>query len=146
MERMTKTLIRLRGCAGWSASLLFAYGISRFCHDAAQSYLVAFQRKKKKTTGQITIRYIITTTLISGADPGFLDRGFKLAEGGGGFDLCSLTNFSWNSPWKWNNVGSRWGSFEPPEPPLNPPLHFSLFRFLSFVSRKTRCKDKNSNG
>ena len=27
-----------------------------------------------------------------GADPEFLDRGFKLAEGG--FDLCSLTNFS----------------------------------------------------
>ena len=25
-----KTLIRLRGCAGWSASLLFAYGISMF--------------------------------------------------------------------------------------------------------------------
>ena len=41
----------------------------------------------------------------------------------GGFDLCSLTNFSWNSPWKWNNLGSRGGSFEPPEPPLDPPLH-----------------------
>ena len=32
---------------------------------------------------------------IPGADPGILNRGFKLAEGGGmGFDLCSLTNFS----------------------------------------------------
>ena len=29
------TLIRLPGCAGWSASLLFAYGINRFCHDMA---------------------------------------------------------------------------------------------------------------
>ena len=28
-------MIRLRGCAGWSASLLFAYGESRFCHDVA---------------------------------------------------------------------------------------------------------------
>ena len=31
----TKVLIRLRGCAGWSASLLFAYGINRFSHDVA---------------------------------------------------------------------------------------------------------------
>ena len=29
-------LIRLRGCAGWSASLFFAYGINRFSHDVAQ--------------------------------------------------------------------------------------------------------------
>ena len=40
----------------------------------------------------------------------------------GGFDLCSLTNFSWNPPWKWNNLGSRGGSFESLEPPLDPPL------------------------
>ena len=32
MQRTTKALIRLRG----SASLLFAYGISRFSHDMAQ--------------------------------------------------------------------------------------------------------------
>ena len=47
------------------------------------SHILLRFSEKKKTTGQITIRYIITTTLISGADPGFLDRGFKLAEGGG---------------------------------------------------------------
>ena len=29
----TKVLIRLHGCAGWSAPLLFAYGINRFSHD-----------------------------------------------------------------------------------------------------------------
>ena len=29
-QRTTKALIRLRGCAGWSASLLFAYSINRF--------------------------------------------------------------------------------------------------------------------
>ena len=28
-------LIRLRGCAGWYALLLFAYGKNRFCHDVA---------------------------------------------------------------------------------------------------------------
>ena len=27
-QRTTKALIRLRGCAGWSAPLLFPYGIS----------------------------------------------------------------------------------------------------------------------
>ena len=35
-QRTTKALIRLRGCTGWSAPLLFAYGISRFSHDVAQ--------------------------------------------------------------------------------------------------------------
>ena len=36
MQRTTKALIRLRRCAGWSASLLFAYGKNRFSHDVAQ--------------------------------------------------------------------------------------------------------------
>ena len=31
----TKALIRLRGCAGWSAPLLFAYGKNRFSLDMA---------------------------------------------------------------------------------------------------------------
>ena len=35
-QRITKTLIRLRGCAGWSVSMLFAYGKNRFSHDVAQ--------------------------------------------------------------------------------------------------------------
>ena len=30
-----KALIRLRGCAGGSAPLLFVYGINRFSHDVA---------------------------------------------------------------------------------------------------------------
>ena len=34
-QRRTKVLIRLRGCAGWSAPLLFAYGIKQFSHDLA---------------------------------------------------------------------------------------------------------------
>ena len=37
-QRITKRLIRLRRCAGWSASLLFAYCINRFSHDKAQMY------------------------------------------------------------------------------------------------------------
>ena len=32
-QRKTKALIRLQGCAGWSAHLLFSYGINRFSHD-----------------------------------------------------------------------------------------------------------------
>ena len=31
-QRITKVLIRLRGCAGWSAPLLFTYGRNRFSH------------------------------------------------------------------------------------------------------------------
>ena len=35
-QRTTKALIRLRGCAGCSVPLLFAYEINRFSRDAAQ--------------------------------------------------------------------------------------------------------------
>ena len=34
-QRTTKALVRLRGWAGRSAPLLFAYGINRFSHDVA---------------------------------------------------------------------------------------------------------------
>ena len=34
-QRTTKAPVRLLGCAGWSAPLLFAYGISNFSHDVA---------------------------------------------------------------------------------------------------------------
>ena len=34
-QRTTKMLIRLCGCAGWSAPLWFAYGINRFSDDLA---------------------------------------------------------------------------------------------------------------
>ena len=39
MQRTTNALFRLRGCAGWSAPLLFAYGINRFSHDVTQIVL-----------------------------------------------------------------------------------------------------------
>ena len=32
-QRTTKVLIRMHGCAGCSAALLFAYGKNRFSHD-----------------------------------------------------------------------------------------------------------------
>ena len=34
-QQTTKALIRLSRCPGWSAPLLFAYGINRFPHDVA---------------------------------------------------------------------------------------------------------------
>ena len=50
-QRTTKTLIRLRGCAGWSAPLLFTYDKNRFSHDVAhfqinRSYLCRIIRKR----------------------------------------------------------------------------------------------------
>ena len=49
-KRTTKALIRLRGCAGWSAPLLFAYGINRFCHDGPQMLLANFFGHKTAVT------------------------------------------------------------------------------------------------
>ena len=41
-QRTTKALIRLLGCAGWSAPLLFAYGIKGFSHDVAHLFSLPF--------------------------------------------------------------------------------------------------------
>ena len=43
-QRIIKALIRLRGCAGWSAPLLFAFCKNRFSHDVAHvsSYTHAY--------------------------------------------------------------------------------------------------------
>ena len=41
-QRTTKVLIRLRGCAGWSTPLLFAYGINRFSLDVPQIYYCSY--------------------------------------------------------------------------------------------------------
>ena len=37
-QRTIEVLIRLCGCAGWSAPLLFAFGINRFSHDVVHIY------------------------------------------------------------------------------------------------------------
>ena len=39
-QRTTKELIRLRGCAGWSAPLLFTYDKNRFSHDVAHFQII----------------------------------------------------------------------------------------------------------
>jgi hypothetical protein len=38
-KRTAWILIRLRGCAGWSGSMLVANTLCCFCHDAAQIYI-----------------------------------------------------------------------------------------------------------
>ena len=43
-QRTIKALIRLRGCAGWSAPFLFAYCINRFSHDVAHIRIMLLQR------------------------------------------------------------------------------------------------------
>ena len=50
-QRTTKALIRLRGCADWSAPLLFIYDKNEFSHDVAhfrinRSYLCLTERKR----------------------------------------------------------------------------------------------------
>ena len=50
-QRTTKVLIRLRGCAGSSAPLLFTYDKNRFSHDVAnfqinRSYRCHIKKKK----------------------------------------------------------------------------------------------------
>ena len=40
MQRTTKVLVRLCGCAGWSGPWLLAFGIKRFSHDVAHMLLV----------------------------------------------------------------------------------------------------------
>ena len=49
MQRTTKALVRLRGCADRSAPLLFACAINRFSHDVAQIVIAAhkFQQPSK---------------------------------------------------------------------------------------------------
>ena len=41
-QRTTKVLIRLLGCTGWSASLLFVYGINRCSHEVAHIIILLF--------------------------------------------------------------------------------------------------------
>ena len=50
-QQTTKTQIRLHGCAGWSASLLFTYDKNSLSHDVAhfqinRSYLCRIRRKR----------------------------------------------------------------------------------------------------
>ena len=49
-QQSTKALIRLHGCAGWSAPLWFAYGINRFSHDVA--HFIVHVRKFSKYSGR----------------------------------------------------------------------------------------------
>ena len=56
IQSRLEVLLRLRGCAGWSAPLLFAYGINRFSHDVAQ-FLCC--RRRITNTRQASIRWVL---------------------------------------------------------------------------------------
>ena len=78
-QRTTKTLIRLRGCTGWSASLLFAYGINRFSHDVARCsyYLLSLAlliARHLTAVGSGVARVTCETSqvLLAGGQPVFL--------------------------------------------------------------------------
>ena len=63
-KRTTKALIRLHGCAGRSALLLFTYGINRFSHDVA--HITIFAPLNVKTSTDVIrpfIRYNILTQM-----------------------------------------------------------------------------------
>ena len=49
-QRTTKVLIRLWGCIGRSVTLLFAYGINRFSHDAAHMFHSNLERVRDDWT------------------------------------------------------------------------------------------------
>ena len=57
-QRTTKALIRLRSCAGWSAPLLFSYGISRFSHNVA--HMTTYIRIKEFLFLPISVRSVWT--------------------------------------------------------------------------------------
>ena len=60
-QRTMMALIRLRGWAGWSASLLFAYATNRFSHDVAQFLMMKSQWMHAATRefkGFIVIKYL----------------------------------------------------------------------------------------
>ena len=58
MKRITKTLIRLRGCAGWSASLIFAYGINKRGSFAVDFLIIALSHLSSNEINTYTITIV----------------------------------------------------------------------------------------
>ena len=59
-QQTTKALIRLRGCAGWSAPLLFAYDINRFSHDVAHWLYVLITILHLYTSKTLYVHTVLT--------------------------------------------------------------------------------------
>ena len=96
---MTKMLIRLRRCAGWSASLLFAYGKNRFSHDMAHLYIVT----------EIPVFYgnsVQHINVCQGPINGQLDAPSRWYSGGRRFNPRS-GHISFIEIWLWNNFYSH---------------------------------------
>ena len=66
-QQTTKALIGLRGCAGWSAPLLFAYGKNRFSDDVAHTQCVrtvkalAILRGRAGLPEPLLFAYVVST-------------------------------------------------------------------------------------
>jgi hypothetical protein len=57
-ERTAWILIRLRGCAGWSGSMLVANALCWFCRDVAHFYFL-FKAASLLTSKYFTVTYIL---------------------------------------------------------------------------------------
>ena len=90
-------LIRLRGCAGCSAPLLFAYGIYRFLHDVAQ-LTIAANTQPQQNRVCIFISYVI---FLRPKDPLF-QKLFTL----GGFSYSDYTRPTYDF-----NIGSSFSEY-----------------------------------
>ena len=58
-QRITKALIRLRECAGWSAPLLFAYDIRHISHGPSQVFIpgsATYNEPRNDKTHKVTVR------------------------------------------------------------------------------------------
>ena len=54
-----------------------------------------------------------------------------------GVDMYSLTNFSWKSPWKWNNLDTRGVSFDSRTPSGSAIETRHGFNYSQMIERKT---------
>ena len=63
-QQTTKALIGLHGSAGWSAALLFTYGINRLSHDLAQ-LMIIFSSPEQRSQRAIVLPPASTLALAS---------------------------------------------------------------------------------
>ena len=119
-------LIRLCGCAGWSAPLLFAYGINRFSHDVALCDILV----KLHSTSRKLISRNLEMGWFTHREGFTLNHGYKKTF----FTSIPLINHNWASLWDFGtyHIGNQWrlrrACAVAPEP--------SLFTHMKYGSRR----------
>ena len=107
-QRTIKVLIRLRGCVGWSAPLLFAHGINRFSHDVAQITI------KQDNQLSLPTRWCQCLSSWKQCIKLHVDINVKISRNSPSQDTCSSlqtkTNltFSWHACTQFKDSGSLW--------------------------------------